>query len=467
MVSLSKALFSSLLSLPLDVYRQVANPDLAATSQYNIVKYLSGAGPFLEFSGYGISTDLPDNCTLEQVQLLMRHGERFPGLSAGLGYEAIIDRLQSYNQTIVGPLAFLNDYEWFVPDQGLYEYETTPANSDSPYSGFETAWKAGATFRSKYNSLYNDSQILPVFAGASARVVQTADFFTRGFLGANFTKDYYVYNVISENATQGFNTLTPRWGCTNYNSSANSAFVKEFPTDYLDTIVDRLVDENDGLNLTTADIQSLIQICGYELNAKGASPFCELFTQDEYVTNSYQNDLSFYYSAGPGHNLTKYVGWVQLNASLALLKDDDNEQKIWLSFIHDTDIELFHSALGLFDTIEPLPNDQVRFTDTYHHIDPIPMGARVITEKFSYSNDGESYVRFIINNSVKPIKGCSSGPGFSCKLSDFEEYVEERFGDFDMEDVCAPNPDYPQDLTFYWDWQGNEAYNITAPRIVN
>lgn len=465
MVNIFKSLWSSLLLLPNDVYRQVASPDLAATSQYNLVKYLYGTGPYVELEGYGISTETPDNCTIEQVQLLMRHGERFPGLSVGLSFEELVDRLQSYNQTIVGPLSFLNDYEYFVKDQDLYEYETTPLNSDSPYTGYETALKAGSFFRSKYGELYNSSEPLPVFAGASARVLQTAQFFTQGFLGLDYKPENYIFNVVSENSTQGFNTLTPRWGCTEFNISAYKGYVSKFPTEYYDTIVTRLIDENDGLNLTKNDISNLFQLCGYELSATGKSDFCGLFTHDEYVMNSYQNDLSFYYTSGPGHNMSKYVGWVQLNASLALLKEEQ-DQKIWLSFIHDTDIEIFHSALGLFDTIEPMPNDQPIFVDRYRHIDPIPMGARIITEKFKYANDDQSYVRFIVNNAVRPLPNCNNGPGYSCKLSDFEDYIEERFGDFDIYETCKPNITYPQDLTFYWDWKNNASYNITAPRIV-
>lgn len=465
MVGFSKALFSSLLALPINIYRQVASPELAATDQYNIVKYLSGTGPYIEYEGYGISTDTPADCEVEQVQLVMRHGERFPGLNAGLGFEELINRLQSYNETIVGPLSFLNEYEYFVPDEELYEYETTPENSDSPYNGFETGVRAGAAFRSKYNSLFNKSEPLPVFIGASARVFQTADFFTRGFLGEDFKEGNYIYNVISENATQGFNTLTPRWACKAFDSGAYSEYVAEFPTDYVDVIVERLIDENEGLNLTKKDVPSLFQICGYELNVRGYSPFCELFSHDEYVLNNYQNDLSFFYSSGPGNNMSMYAGWSQLNATLALLNDDDNPNKIWLSFIHDTDVELFHSALGLFDPSEPLPVDHIRFTDPYHHIDPIPMGARLIIEKLKDKN-GDYYVRFIVNGSVKPSNGCTSGPGFSCALSDFEKYVDDRFGDFDIYEICDSDPDLPQNLTFYWDWEGNQDYNITAPRIV-
>lgn len=467
MVSLSKILYGGLLNLPINIFRTVANPDLAATEQYNIARYLYGMGPYIQYSGHGIDPAIPDNCELEQVQLLMRHGERYPGLSAGLGLEELVKRLQNYNQSLVGPLEFLNDYVYFVPDQDLYEYELTPANSNSPYNGFDTGYRAGSAFRAKYGALYNESQVLPVFSAASQRVWQTSQYFTQGFLGVNYTQDRYLINVISENTTQGFNTLTPRWGCLNYDPKENASYYNAFPTDYYDDIVTRLKTGNEGLNLSKADVPNLFTLCGYELSARGYSDFCELFTQDELVRNSYQNDLLFYYYEGPGNPHSKAVGYVQLNASLALLKDDSAENKVWLSFTHDTDLELFHAGLGLFDTENPLPNTHPVFHDTYRHIDSIPMGGRIITEKFKYSGDNQSYVRFIVNDAVTPLDSCNDGPGFSCKLSDFEDYVNDRFSGFDLDDACAPNATLPKDLTFYWDYQNNSNYQFIPPRIVS
>ncbi|CAH6718786.1 acid phosphatase Pho11p [[Candida] jaroonii] len=466
MVSIQKVIYGGLLNLPSNIWRTVANPDLAATEQYNLNKYLYGNGPYIQFSGFGIDPSIPDNCTLEQVQLYMRHGERFPGLSGGLGYEAVVNKLQAYNQSIEGPLSFLNDYEWFVPDQALYEYETTPANSKGPYNGQDTGIRAGSSFRSKYNELYDDSKPLPVFSAASQRVWQTSKFFAQGFLGENYTDDNVDINVISENSTQGFNTLTPRWGCLNFDPKDNVTYYSAYPNDFQKRIVERLTESNPGLNLTVSDIPTLFDICGYETSAMGFSQFCSLFTQDEFVEYSYVKDLMFYYYEGPGNVHSKDVGWVQLNASLALLKDDTNENKIWLSFSHDTDLELYHSAIGLFDTIKPMPNTHMVFQDAYHHIDSIPMAARLVTEKFKYEADGESYIRYIVNDAVTPIPGCSDGPGFSCKLSDFEDYVADRFDGFDLEDRCAPNATLPQDLTFYWDYEGNKDYKFVPPRIV-
>ncbi|KAI3403991.1 hypothetical protein KGF56_003150, partial [Candida oxycetoniae] len=86
----------------------------------------------------------------------------------------------------------------------------------------------------------------------------------------------------------------------------------------------------------------------------------------------------------------------------------------------------------------------------------VPQGARIYTEKFSCS--GESYVRYLVNDAVIPIQTCATGPGFSCKLDEFEEYVDDNIGWEDFNEYCGIEPSVPQSLTFYWDYM-NTTYN--------
>ncbi|EGW34445.1 acid phosphatase [Spathaspora passalidarum NRRL Y-27907] len=460
MVAISRILSPGLLLVSQDQFRGVAAPELAAESQYNIVKYLAAAGPYIQNPGFGISTDTPDQCTIEQVQLYMRHGERFPGLDAGIHHKQIVDKLQSYPDTLMGDLAFLNYYKYYATED-LYEYETTPQNSPGPYTGYETAIRAGAAFRAKYGHLYDDSKKLPIFIAASYRVYETALNFATSFLGEKYSQDKLNKVIISENATMGLNSLVPRWGCPAYKPNGNKDLVSKFPTQYLEKIVTRFQKSNPGLNITTDDVSQLFQICAYEMNSRGYSPFCDLFTEDEYVTYGYNQDVFFYYQSGPGGVNSKLAGSVQLNATLNLLKEDNPENKIWLTFTHDTDIELFSSALGLFDPVTPLPVDQVRFYDSYHHVDVIPMGGRFITEKLKCGDT--FYVRFVVNDAVIPVPGCSDGPGFSCKLDKYEAYVLDRIGKYDIARDCKVPDNVPNFLSFYWDYK-TVNYNASVPR---
>ncbi|KAM9886397.1 hypothetical protein OXX79_014211, partial [Metschnikowia pulcherrima] len=158
MVAISKLVNNGLLLVGQQFYRDLATPEQASVESYNVVRYLGGSGPYVQHPGFGISTDIPDKCTLEQVHLMSRHGERFPSSSAGKRFESIMKKVNAYNETFKGELEFFNDYSYFVEDKDYYEKETTSINSEGTFSGTTDAMKHGLSFRAKYGSLFNVSE---------------------------------------------------------------------------------------------------------------------------------------------------------------------------------------------------------------------------------------------------------------------------------------------------------------------
>lgn len=460
MVAISKLVNSGLLLAGQSVFSDVASPQQASTQQYNILSFLGGAAPYIQHPGFGISPDVPPQCTLEQVHLLSRHGERYPSTNSGKTLEKIMKKFENYNGTFTGELAFLNDYTFFVPDNALLEKETTPFNSHSPYAGTSNAMRHGMFFRNKYQSLFNATEeTLNVFTSNSGRVHLTSQYFARGFMGEQYSDDAVKYYVITEDADMGANSLTPRSGCQAYDEDANDDLVSKFDTSFLEDAQKRILKGNDGLNLTTNDVNQLFSWCAYEINVRGSSPFCDLFTNEEFIKYSYSTDLSNYYSHGKGHNLTHVIGAPYLNATLQFLKEENPDFKVLLAFTHDTDVEIFHSALGLLEPKDDLPTDHIPFPNPYVHSQIVPQGARLYTEK--YTCDGESYVRYLVNDAVYPIQSCQSGPGFSCKLSDFESYINSRLEGVDYASQCNAT-NVPSEVTFLWDYK---TANYTATDI--
>lgn len=459
MVSISKIINNGLLLVGQSVYQDVAVPEQASVDNYNVIKYLGGAAPYIQHNGFGISSEIPQQCTLDQAHLISRHGERYPSKGLGKKFEKIYAKFQAYNQTYKGDLSFLNDYEYFVHNKEYYEKETDPKNSEGTYAGTTNALRHGAYFRARYESLFNSNETLPIFTSNSGRVHLTSKYFARGFLGDDYADDKVKYNIITEDGSQGANSLTPYAGCKDYNQSAFDYKVDEYDQTYLKTILKRFQSENPGLNLTSDDVYQLFSWCAFEINVNGTSPFCNLFTTEEYVKYSYNQDLTYFYEHGPGNNLTATIGAPFLNATLQLLKDDKASNKIWLSFTHDTDIEKYHSALGLLEPSSDLPTDHIPFPNPYVHSSIVPQGARLYSEKYTCGN--ESYVRFLVNDAVYPLQHCQDGPGFSCSLSGFEDYVNQRLNGKNYLEQCGSHG-VPGDVTFFWDYT---TTNYTAPDI--
>lgn len=456
MVAISNLLNNGLLLAGQQIYADVATPQQASVEQFNVARYLGAAGPYVQHPGYGISTDIPDQCTLEQVHLFLRHGERYPTKSSGKLWEKIMAKFDNHTETFVGELAFLNDYTFFVQNKNYYEKETSPANSEGTYAGSQTATRLGGSFRAKYKSLFNStSETLKVFTSNSGRVHVTARNFARGFMGDEYSDKSVNFYVLDEDKTKGANSLTASNGCTAFNNTINEHIYDKYDASYLKVARDRILKGNEGLNLSTSEIQAFFGWCAYELNVRGQSPFCKLFTNEEFIKYSYSVDLEKYYANGPANNMTSVIAAPYLNATLKFLKEENPDYKVLVSFSHDTDIEIIYSGLGLYGNQVDLPVDHIPFPNPYPHNNISPQGGRIVTEK--YSCNGQSYVRFILNDAVIPLQKCQSGPGFSCKLSDYEEYIKSRIEGKDYQTQCKTK--YPGEVTFLWDYK---TANYTA-----
>lgn len=438
MVSLTR-LLDGLLLVDQSHFKDVATPQQGSVERFNIISYLGGSAPYIQHPGSGISTDIPNTCKVVQVQLLSRHGERYPTRGKGEIYKQIHAKLTGV--TWKHELDWLNDLEYFVKDDANLGLETTPENSNGPYAGVKNMKNHGKWFRDRYNSLYENNSILPIFTSNSKRVYQSSIAFLEGFLGPDFDKHSKI-NIINEDFSSGANSLTPWKSCLAYNESSN-VIVDNFNNDYLNGIVNRL----SPANITRSDAFELFEYCAYEINVTGKSKVCNLMELNEFASFAYHKDLKKYYSSGPGNSWSYIAGSNLVNASLQLLNEDESKNKIWLSFTHDTDIDHYLTFLEIFTPDDDLPVDKILFNRNYIHAFIAPQAARIYTEKLKCGS--EYFVRFMINDAIIPLNYCNSGPGFSCGLNQFNEHINRKLSKVNFNQQC----EIPKsDLSFYWDY---------------
>lgn len=456
-VLLAAALVEAAPTLP---WKKDSDIDIIGTQEH-LFPYLAGSAPHFSYPlSYGIPKEVPEQCTIKQVQLFARHGERYPTNGTGAKIAATYAKMANLTAAN-GSLAFLNNgYEFFIPNSDNFEELTTWENTldpINPYLGEQDARLHAREFLNQYSDLLNETTSFAMFTSNSKRVHDTAKFFADA-LGDKYNVSM---QIIDENISSGANTLTPINSCTVYNESENAAVYANYSTAYLKDIATRLNNENKGLNLTTSDALNMFSWCAYEVNAKGYSEICEVFKPEELVYFSYYDDLTSYYMDGPGNSLGKTVGAVNFNASVELLKQSDSlDQKVWLSFTHDTNIVNYLAAVGLFDDGNKLPVSYVPIKNhLYHKSWMVPQGARVYTQLYECSN--QTYVRYVVNDVVIPIEKCSSGPGFSCEFEDFITYANSRLNGTNYVSSCEIEKTSNQtELTFYWDYK-TKNYNAS------
>ncbi|CAG8322361.1 unnamed protein product [Penicillium nalgiovense] len=410
--------------------------------EWNVLHHLGGNGPWIENAGEGAASNLapPDGCSLDQVHLLSRHGERYPTPSAGSRHLQFLKRVKETGLPLNGSLEFLNDWTYFSdnPQRDFGELTNT-----GPYAGTLGTFRTGVRFRTRYRDLVSKDIYTRLWASDSSRVIDTARHFASGFFGLDWESSGKAQlQVIPESFERGADTLTPGDTCLKYLEDTilghdnGMEMLAQFQETYIPAIASRLIHEdNIGLNnLSNDDVYGMQEMCGFETMVRGTSPWCEVFTEQDWYNFEYARDLLLYYRAGPGNPYAGAMGWLWLNATTGLLHDGPIAGSMFLSFVHDGDIAPFLTALGIFTGDKKLLPTHIA-TNRVWRISPIlPMGARITIERLSCSSRHEDpYVRVNINDRIIPLPFCKSGPGESCPLGQFVEYVRQRrheVGDF-------------------------------------
>lgn len=427
-----------------------------ALDMFNVLKHQGGQGPWSPHTGYGINRDPPAECKVDQVQLFARHGERYPDAFTESNINKILNQFKQKNLTAINDLYWYNSYTSPALNPAFVELESF----QGPYSGDSNMFDFGGDVRSRYGHLHQDNVTLPIFTASQERIVLTAVNVARGFFGANWAK-FSQFVVLNETSKVGLNSLTPVNGCPAFDSDFKEDYQTKWANIGLDRAAKRFQKNMPGANVTGSDIATLMEMCLYDLNVKGSSPWCDYFTADDWVAFDYVHELDYYYYCGNGNPSVPAVGGVVANAAIKILQSPASPSAgnaLYLSFMHEVNILMILTALGFVNPARDLDFKQPDFTNRWKTSQLVPMGTRFAIERLSCTNAtdpkvSEEFVRLVVNDAVIPHDTCTSGPGFSCPIDEFVNLSNTRIPD--PISKCAINSTYTaaKNLTFYWDWK--------------
>ncbi|KAI4250352.1 MAG: hypothetical protein LQ352_005357 [Teloschistes flavicans] len=380
---------------------------------------------------------------------------------------ALLQRIKDSNITLKGHLDFVNDWPYFSLDPSAEHDQLT---STGPYAGTLSAFAAGTRLRTRYRNLLSSPSLphpVNFWASDSNRVIETARYFATGFFGLDWdSRQAAKLHIIPETPDLGANTLTPGDTCLKYREDLLTGHdygliqLSKFRSAYLPPVSARFQVQNPGINFTVGEIYSMQEMCGFETLVRGSSPWCNVFTHDDWLNFEYARDIIHYYRAGPGNRYGAVMGWLWFNATANLLAEGPDAGKLFFSFVHDGDIVPMLAALDLFPSKIKLPVTHRPRDRAWKMSQVVPMNGRVIFERLTCeasSKDSASrpyqqtrdYVRINVNDGIVPLPTCSSGPGFSCPLESFLSIVQRRgkeVGDF--RENCGVGEDSPEKITF-------------------
>ncbi|KAH7014213.1 histidine acid phosphatase [Microdochium trichocladiopsis] len=477
------------------------------------LKWVGANGPWLPGDNVnGISPEVPEGCVVDQAAYVSRHGSRYPDNGAYNGWVSAVERFSAGGYTASGALSFLPSWKPVLETKNLQVAMENP-------TGTKEAFDYGYTLRTRYPDFYKTGDEFMVWANNYTRVLQTAEKFVGGYLGAFARTNGSIISVTGKGFPQAIgDTLAPSDMCPTFKDSEGSDQVAAWDAIWIPPVLERLQAMITGnLTLTADDISQGPYLCGFESTITGRlSPWCDIFTDEEFRAYEYRNDLRYYYGIGPGAPVNKKMMTPYLQALINLFKQgpgieglrEDGVSTFTLpplvvSFLNDGQLTELVTSSGVFDAQGPLDPESkddgrlwngnryvtMRGTIAFERLScksrhtgsatrmrrtaakkrschggpphgpgngtlPIPPSATSssvsvsatasasITSSASSSvptptptdpptNPGEDavYIRVLLNDAVYPIPSCQNGPGRSCLLDEYVEYIERKVAD--------------------------------------
>jgi len=395
---------------------------------------------------------VPSGCKVDLVAFFSRHGSRYPDNGAYNEWLDLYKRIQaagSFNVTDE-KLEFLKTWKPVLshPEQQIAQVSTT---------GYKELHEMGSTWRLRYPDLYEYNTPFTMWANwykSGPRVRDSARLFAQGFVGPNATDLTTIYALNSSDPASWMNSLATSDLCKAYDDEGGSPYKDEWDAIYLPPIRSRLNAKIQGaFNFTQWDVSIIPYLCGFETQITGRrSPFCELYTEEEVLQYEYAQDLRYWYGNGLGSDIEKYQMLPVVDMVARRFKDGPNATytngnttfippKIMAAFSNDGQINQIVAALGVFDDEPQLPGNMSLPDRKFRGL--VPMRGTVAFERLSCSDTSSNftygyaqsstgsnaYMRIRLNEVVYPVVGCTSGPGSSCPLSQYQRIIEEKLAD--------------------------------------
>lgn len=411
-----------------------------------------------------ISNEIPQGCQVDFVQMISRHGARFPTKGKGGKYQTLLKKLKD-KATLTGKAAFLKSYEYTLGTESLVPF------------GEQELVNAGIRFNERYSELSSNNEPF-IRSTSSERVMKSAKKFVEGFQNARGRSTTgnnvpTIGTILSNEA--GFKNTLNHNTCDKFESTYGQLKhdgMDSYVENMMKPIKTRLAKEAiKEVDLSDTEVLELMELCGFDTvaasdQANKLSPFCTLFTDDEWEDYNYSQSLAKYYAFGNGNPLGAAQGFGFLNELSARLTGDPVKdatsvnhtlakdpkrfplgRAIYLDFTHDNGMIPMYSAMGLYNqTLSKTKFQTAADSGGFSLSWVVPFAARSYIERMTCcpeenapvdeeeeeedeqtsSKRGDdtsdlSYIRLIVNERVVPLPNCNSDELGRCRQKDFIE----------------------------------------------
>ena len=406
-------------------------------------------------SSYFINANLEEEeirvegCEPVLVWYLGRHGARKPSDTEIEDFAAraplLQERIVSAGLSGLGRLC-LED----IDNLDQYSFDLTAADHKLLMeSGAREQEELGARWRKRLPSLMNDPELMQTRATYKQRTYASAEAFLKGaYRGDNVTYPH----ILANDMLLRFYDFCPAYiegvDGNNHTFEEEWKFMKE-PA-YQDMVRD--VSARVGTSLSVQDVQLAWALCRYELaefpdTSLHISPWCAIFSEDNFKVLQFTDDLAFYYKDGYGHD----INWKmtsplirEMNERFSGLVEGTNDKKVFIYISHSEATNTILPVLGLYNDSSPLlASDWPSPSHLWQTSDVISFSHNIALLGLHCPSMQEEYQVMALHMERQVVMpSCGQ---LLCPLSTFRSKVLQPILEVDFEDICNHETIRPPD----------------------
>jgi len=394
----------------------------------------------------GNYTSPPDTCSPVQINLLVRHGARFPG-------EKDINKLDALSEVMHANAAYYNDaYKWMATWKNPY----SPKESDLlTYSGQLQLYNLAQRMIKEYPKVMTQQYQPYVYdmqctqksrtciSGSSFAYSMLQEAGHLAPLKGSFRPSYmYTESIPLDLKLRFFDNCPLYVNSVDSNSSAINQYniYRENQVQQAADEVSKKIGVYPHWNISYADLTLMFKSCGYDIAVNNnRRHFCTLFDENTTRIMEYATDLDTYYTTGYGYPINYEMACLLLKEMFSIHEAYANGSNTDLlakfRFAHAETVMPLVALFGLFKDQSPLlanwTDEQIN-SRQWRGSQIAPFASNVQTVLYKCS---DSYrVKLLVNEKEYSFPGCSD---LYCDLKDLLDIYSNAL-ECPFLDMCYP-----------------------------
>ncbi|KAF9059355.1 histidine phosphatase superfamily [Rhodocollybia butyracea] len=416
-----------------------------AVEHPDIARFQSLWAQFAPYTPADTYAPPPAHCTINQVHLVQRHGSRYPEMPQNKGIKTAVEKLKK----ILDKKKISDQKFDFLSEAKYKKHEIGPEQEGklTPL-GEKESYESGLLQYSRYKALFTSTTSVPLVHSSSVpRVVISAENWIKGF------EKLYGHNIPPPELIE----KQTKWDLFTA-VRVRQKYYRPWMRKYLPEI-SKTLSAVIGTQLSKDDVYYLMLMCPLETgilrqgdtSSKTLSPFCNIFTEEQFKDFAWQGALNKYY-IGKSKPHSKYGlspdGYAEaLYTRLSSTKKSD--PSFYADFSHDNEMAGILNELGLFRQAKDLSLKKRDDSSDYKASALVPFAGRIVLERMTcetsspkegneevtqhgprierqiQSLSNQQFVRVLVNDALQPLKWCGAEDGM-CKVAKFVKGPDQK-----------------------------------------